>query len=112
MRKTSVTFLLLALLMPPLHALAASPNPADYTITAHVRSSEIPSGSGAQRVEAVIDGKNYLLLRSAAAVLRVGDYKARVVDDKSLRAEEYNRTYEFIFQDGKTAKFYVIGESE
>ena len=109
------------LLMAPMAAWATkpTPGPADFTITVHVQSSEIIvdcSGGGcsnAQQLSVVIDGKKYeLLSNSVGYVLRVGDYKARIVKDESARAYEYLRTYQFQFADGKTRQYTVVGESE
>jgi len=45
-------------------------------------------------------------------VLRVGNYNARIIKDETTRDYEYARTYEFLFADGKTRQYRVIGESE
>jgi hypothetical protein len=62
----------------------------------------------------VIDGKRYELesARSAASLLRLGDYKAKIAKDESTHAYEYNRTYEFLFPDGQTRQYIVVGESQ
>ena len=51
-------------------------------------------------------------------LLRLGDYKAKLLpDDSSISPNppadyEYQRKYEFLLPDGKTRKFLVMGESE
>jgi len=115
MKNHRTLVLLLLLLLPAALLRAATPSPADYTIAVHVTSTELtPTGTvSTQRIAAVIDGKTYFLMRNADnAALRIGNYKARIVEDKPVRPEEYYRIYEFLFQDGKTAKFWVAGESE
>jgi len=112
--------ILAAALMAPALALAETPNPADYTVPIHVASSrliiECPSGTNCgnvQHLNAVIGGKKFELERWVDGnVLRIGDYKAKLIEGKQPRAEEYTRSYEFLFSDGKTGTFAVVGESE
>lgn len=111
-------------LMAPAVALAQKPNPAGYTIAVHVSSSrlvefctDVTSGSNIcgweQQLSVTIDGKKYELQSGTAkALLRPGDYKARIVEDKSQRYYEYVRTYEFLFPDGLTRKYFLVGETE
>jgi hypothetical protein len=120
-------FVLIALMLfLPALAVAEKPNPADYTVAIHVHASTLVNscwsdnkGSDCgmmQRVTAKIDGmplRQYELERLVDSnVLRVGDYKARVVTDVKPRAEEYTLVYEILFSDGKTGRFAVVGESE
>jgi hypothetical protein len=96
------------------------PKPAAYTTIIHVHASHLYNEcvsnnicSYAQRLDVLIDGKKYELERfQASNVLRVGDYKAALVEDKHPRTEEYSQAYEILFSDGKTGKFDVVGESE
>jgi hypothetical protein len=108
--------LVLALLfLLPLSAAAATPVPAEYDVVVHIQSTALyPAGTGfIQRVAAVIGGKKFELMRFVdRSTLRIGDYKAKIVEDKPTREEEYTRTFEFLFKDGKTARFFVTGESE
>jgi len=96
------------------------PNPNDYTIAIHVQSSRQISqctGNGLcepeQQLDVTMNGKKYEL-QSAIAVdlLRVGDYKAKIAKDQTRHAYEYTRVYEFLFPDGSTRLYSVIGESE
>jgi hypothetical protein len=111
---------LAAFLMSPMLALAETPNPANYTVNVHIQSSRLvvvcPSGTNCGNVQylnTVIGGKKFELERWVdGSVLRVGDYKARLIEGKQPRAEEYTRSYEFLFSDGKTGTFAVVGESE
>jgi hypothetical protein len=118
-------YLLLAvlLLMQDKTRFGQATKPAEYSIPVHVKTSRLinecvtaTSGSNcgyAQHLTAVIGGKEYELERfQVNNVLRVGDYKAALIEDKHPRAEEYSQVYEFLFSDKKTAKFDVVGESE
>jgi hypothetical protein len=122
------------LLLTPALTMAAkpAPNPADYTVAVHVRSSSLSKvASGVSETSlhlvAVIDAKTYELdtISPCQNLLRVGDYKAKIVQEKSrygrdpqptpddtTQAYEYHRVYEFLFPDGKTRKFTVVGEQE
>lgn len=109
------------LLLVPTLALAVkpAPNPADYTVAVHVRSSRLTSELDptagfprTQHLVVVIDAKTYELLaeHSNDKLLRVGDYKAKIVVDEETQGYEYHRIYEFLFPDGKTLQFLVVGE--
>lgn len=96
--------------------------PVDYNIAVHVQSSKLTTecwsdnkGSLCSRMQVlhvVIQGKTYDIERAAENVFRPGDYKARIVSEKTPRTEEYTREYEILLSDGKTAKFGVVGQSE
>ncbi|MGB9409000.1 MAG: hypothetical protein WCA89_15805 [Terracidiphilus sp.] len=131
--------LLAILFLAPTLAWAAKPKPADYTIAVHVQSSQLaavchdswgmsnPGGLGKaahcgtkQHLKAVIDGKKYELdsKDELIGLLLTGDYKARMLpddpqdQDNPIGAYEIHSTYEFLFPDGKTRKYLVVGESE
>ncbi|MGD0508927.1 MAG: hypothetical protein ABSA27_14085 [Terriglobales bacterium] len=89
------------------------PNPADYTVNVHVRSSSIAVG-GRQDLNVVIDGKNYELLCECApgTLLALGDYKAKLVKDEHKNGYDSLQVYEFLFPDKKTRQFELIGQSE
>ncbi|MGD0096344.1 MAG: hypothetical protein ABSB60_07610 [Terracidiphilus sp.] len=100
-----------------------APKPADYTIVIHVQSSRMApdcrvGGNGFcgwyLSLNVLIDGKKYELANSGASfeLLRVGDYKARIVKEDTMKLYEISRTYEFLFADGSTRDFFVAGESE
>jgi len=121
--------LIALLLVAPASSWASKPNPADYTVAVHVQSSHLgwecdshlgSSFCGPQlRITAVIEGKK-LELRcktDSSDLLRIGDYKARRMADgpaKSDPAPAYqdHERYEFLFPDGKTSEFDVVGELE
>ncbi|MGA3343272.1 MAG: hypothetical protein ABSC76_00255 [Terracidiphilus sp.] len=98
------------------------PNPADYTVAVHVRSSHLLDDCnndrvffqcpGIQHLIVVIDAKTYELAGAPehAEVLRIGDYKAKIVQDGKPQDYEYRRIYEFLFPDGTTRRFWVVGE--
>ncbi len=67
-----------------------------------------------QKLAVVIDGKKYEIRDPAARVdlLRTGDYKAKMLKEETTRPYEYQLTYEFMFVDGKTRRYEVVGEME
>jgi len=65
-----------------------------------------------QHLTVLIDGKKYQLDTSSGSLLRVGDYKAKVEKDNTQRTYEYERVYEFLFADGSTRRYWVVGEDE
>jgi hypothetical protein len=111
-------------LLAPVLALADKPNPADYTIAVHVQSSRLVNmcmsdakGSTcgwAPRLTVLIDGKKVELQDQnfRLDVILPGDYKAKIVKENTSHSYEYSRTYEFLFPDGTTRKYIVVGESE
>jgi hypothetical protein len=93
----------------------------EYSINVHVVSPHwivMPSSIGtmaAQDLNVVIDGKKYELAAEAKgkiALLALGDYKAKLVEDIHKSSYESSQTYEFQFSDGKTRKFVVVGQNE
>jgi hypothetical protein len=120
----------LLLLVPALTwAEKPAPNPADYTVSVHVQTSRlitqcdmVTGGSNiceqGQQLQVLIDGKrielegNFGFGKKAPKLLRVGDYKAKVVKEDTSLAYEYSRTYEIVFPDGKTAQYLVVYETE
>lgn len=120
MLKVLFAFLLLA---PALAFAADKPNPADYTVTVHVQSSHLidicssyikgATCNWTQSLTVLIDGTKYEIMDQhyGNAVLRLGDYKARIVKEDTSHAYEYTRTYELLFADGTARKYNVIGES-
>ncbi len=108
------------------------PKPADYTLVVHVQSSDLvtwcyevlghPFCETKQHLNVVIGGKKYELNGNDDdnGVLRTGNYKARMLtgDDSDIpeapRAYEIYNTdgYEFLFPDGKSRKYSIVGESE
>jgi hypothetical protein len=107
--------------------LLAAPNPDEYSINVHVTSSHwvmepaIVTGPEAfQMLNVVIDGKKYELeaptlranLQAGVALLALGNYKAKLVQDKHKTAYESSQVYEFLFSDNTTRKFTVVGRIE
>jgi hypothetical protein len=105
----------------------AAPHPDEYSINVHVISShwvmEPAIGTGPeafQKLKVVIDGKKYELeaptlranLQAGVASLGLGDYKAKLVQDKHKTAYESSQAYEFLFPDNTTRKFTVVGRTE
>jgi hypothetical protein len=126
--------LIATLFLLPVIAWAEKPNPADYTVNVHVQSSRIELNCGdvtngsnicglQQHLSVLIDGKKFELagpttskkvhlLPGPSQVLRVGDYEAKAVNAVNDHAYEYSLNYEFLFPDGETRKYLVIGESQ
>lgn len=105
----------------------AAPQPDDYPIKVHVVSSRwvmepavLVGPQPVLRLDVVIDGKKYELeapalranLQAGVTLLAPGDYKARLVQDVHKTSYESSQTYEFLFPDNKTRKFFVVGQSE
>jgi hypothetical protein len=97
---------------PAAHAADAK----DFPIKVHVSSSELKPGVNGltQFIAVVIDGKKYELELNHVSyrIIHPGDYQARMVSDQSLGTGEFDREYEILFADGKTAKYEVAGEFE
>ncbi len=106
------TIALAVLLLASASAWAGTdPNPADYSVDVHVSSSNIDTG--ALRLNAVIDGKNYELQGFAGgSLLALGDYKAKLVEEKHKTSYEFQMVYEFLFPDKRVSKFTVLGQWE
>jgi hypothetical protein len=88
----------------------------EYPLKVHVSSSE-QQGFGMQEqqiLRVVIEGKKYQLiaLGSRPWALPVGDYRGRMSKEKPVEGGQYDRRYELLFPDGKTAEYQVGGESE
>ena len=100
----------------PLGLLAQNAPAKDYPIKIHVSSSELYASANRdmQVLHVVINGKKFQLigLGSKPWALHVGDYPARLIKDRPIAAGQYERRYELMFPDGKTAQYEVGGESE
>jgi hypothetical protein len=108
---TLATLLLLATV-----SWATDPKPVDYTITVHVSATHIAFFSGhlVQDLDVIIGGKKYELISelTVGQLLALGDYKARLVKDEHRTIYDSYQLYEFLFPDGKTRKYDVVGEIE
>jgi hypothetical protein len=120
-----VLFALLFLTPALAWAEKPAPKPADYTISVHVQASRLTTDCGdvtggssicwwLQRLTVLIDGKKYELDSNikTADLLRVGDYKAKLLKEETKRPYEYMRNYEFLFSDGTTRVYSLAGETE
>jgi hypothetical protein len=95
------------------------PNPADYTVTVHVTGSHFRSSYGSSLVfDCLIDGKKIelsgspLLNPQLPAVLKPGDYRARIIQTNKYPAYLNTDHYQLLLPDNKTADFAVTGLSE
>jgi hypothetical protein len=103
-------FLLLATI-----AHSSGPKPADNTITIHVSATRIAFGGRLhQDLDVIIDGQKYELASelTLGQLLVLGDYKAKLIKDEHRNAYDSYQVYEFLFPDGKTRKFDVVGQIE
>ncbi len=96
---------------------ASDPKPADYSTTVHVSASRMVLQPTSivfdQQLNVVIDGKKYELWSpNVNALLSLGDYKAKLVKDEHRSTYDSYQVYEFLFPDGKTRKFDVVGQIE
>jgi hypothetical protein len=108
-------FALAILLLLPTFAQASDPKPADYTLTIHVSATRIAfADHGFQDLDVTIDGKKYELISELGVnqLLALGDYKAKLVKDDHRTTYDSYQVYEFLFPDGKTRKFDVVGQIE
>ena len=111
---------LVVLLLSAFSFAANKADPAYYNVTVHVSASSLAGpDSSYPFLNVIIDGKNYQLLGEGRLVnskgyelLTLGDYKARLVTDQHSSAYESWQAYEFLFPDGRTLKFDVVGVSE
>jgi hypothetical protein len=110
-------FMLLFILLAS--SVSAQSQDVAYPLTATVVSSRISNlgapGGDYLEVQALIDG-HHLILRSdnltGYDVLKLGDYKAKLVSDKHKKPYLTQQVYEIQYPDGATEKFLVIGESK
>jgi hypothetical protein len=92
-----------------------APNPADYNINVHVSSARV-NGRGLIRLKVILDGKKCELegLDAESSLLAPGDYKAKTLPVKVKDVHTYDvyGTYEFLFPDGKTRRYGLVGITE
>lgn len=103
--------ILAALMLSALAVAGASPNPAEYAVNVHIVASRLVLHNVYhQQLTAIIDGKKYELQSTANifGVLKLGDYKARLVNDKQRSNYESWQVYEFLFPDNRTRRFVVM----
>ena len=105
--KTVLTVLLLSAL-----AIAGTThNPADYNVTIHVTGSRIVLHHAYfQQLTALIDGKQCELESQLPVYgfLILGDYKAKLVDDRHKPTYDSWQIYELLLPDNKTRRFVVM----
>jgi hypothetical protein len=99
------------LLFSALASARSVPNPADYTLNVQVSSSRIID-RGSLRLMVTIDGKKIELSGFGPALLVPGDYKAKLTRDDHKTTYNSFQDYEFLFSDGKTRKYYLVGITE
>ena len=93
----------------------------DSQINVHVSSSELRSigvnKTYVQYLAVLIDGKKYELARlnflgREVYPIHPGDYRASIAKDEAKGDGQFDREYEILFADGKTARYQVVGEFE
>lgn len=95
-----------------LPAVAAKPDPTDYTLKVQVRCNRIryPHGNGAQQMGVTIEGKPYELTgESEAGMLRPGKYQARLKSQHADKPYNIDDQYELLLPDGKTWTVILTG---
>lgn len=115
--------LVVLMLLCPVAVMGQTKAVKDFPLTVHVLGSRwlilpVVIGGGASDVMQInvhISGKRYLLIAAPKrheGLLKVGDYKARLILDKQNPPYEIAQIYLLRFADGKTQKFYLeaIGE--
>jgi hypothetical protein len=116
--RRSLPTLALLLAVPVICAQAPSPA-ADYALTVRVVSSHLMDDCSAtcvwaQHLNVTINGKKYELedTNPRTDLIRPGDYKAKILEDKTTLPYAYLRTYEFLFPDGQARRYIVVGEGD
>lgn len=105
--------------------LAFGQTKAEFTIPVHVMESHIglscttmkgtSSCKSTQVLTAQIDGKKYELESEtflSKGIVALGDYRAKLEENKVKPTGEFTRSYDLMFPDGSTRTFKVIGEME
>lgn len=116
-------FSALLLLMPCSNSYGKSKE-VDFSVQVRVQSSHLINRcEGAvgyifcrnkQQLDVLIDGRKYQLTSDddSTALLRIGDYKARIVSDEPTTPHEYKRVYELLLPPSVTQRYTVTGEME
>lgn len=123
MKNLAFAFLLSSLALASAHrvyAADAKNDPSLYTLTVHVSASEYapPDDVTNEILTVTIDAKHYRLrggttsAKNKFALINPGDYQARLTQDEHKTGYESRQKYEFLFPDGTTRSFQVIGQSE
>ena len=105
------TLAFVILLFSALAWARSAPNPTDYTLIVHVTSSRI-TDRGSLRLTVTIDGKKIELNGFGPILLLPGDYKAKLIRDAHKNTYDSFQDYEFLFPDGKTRKYFLVGITE
>jgi hypothetical protein len=127
--KSAGSLAALVILMSPLASFAKKADPATFTLSIHVRETEVdyacnesflgnPASCGMRlRIIGVLEGQKLQLRANTSMVLRTGDYKMR---EKKEEPPPYapdpsyvdRKAYEMLLPDGKVMVFQVVGESQ
>ncbi len=94
---------------------SAAPNAADHNIQVHVSSARV-NGRGLIRLKVTLDGRKCELegLDAESSLLMPGDYKAKTISVRAKDVHTYDvyGAYEFLFPDGKTRRYGLVGIME
>jgi hypothetical protein len=105
------------------------PDPLEYPLVIHVtaaRTLKMPApvtvrqGESSPAAEpiavlhlnATVEGKKIELEAGASALLRPGDYRARVMAQDEKKSGWFSRSYDLLFTDGTHVVFTQVAESE
>lgn len=105
------TLAVVVLLFSAIAWARSNQNPTDYNLTAHVSSSHIDEHN-TLTLKVTIDGKKIELRGSGPIPLVPGDYKAKLIRDDHRNTYDSFQSYEFLFPDGKTRKYDLVGIAE
>jgi len=105
------TLAVVVLLFSALAWARSAPKPTDYNLKVHVSSSRI-TDRGSLRLTVIVDGKKIELSGFGPSLLVPGDYKAKLVRDDHKNAYDSFQDYEFLFPDGKTREYFLVGITE
>ncbi len=94
----------------------------DYPLLVHVSHARLvrpfavsggdQGASSYLHLDTLIDGRHVELEANAAALLELGDYRARIVTHNETKAGFFSRTYELLFADRTHLIFTEVAESE
>lgn len=83
-----------------------------HVVSSH-RVGQDKINNGMDELLVRIGGRKFYLESSHGdAILRVGDYQARVIHYESAHAYEYKMKVDILFPDGKSRTYWVTGEEE
>jgi hypothetical protein len=123
----NVLWVVLILAATAARAEKGKPNPAEYTVDIQVQSSRMEPVCDdvtnvthtcywMQDLGVTLAGKRFdlrgNLMPKNPYVLKLGDYKAKVVKEDNTKSYGYSVSYQVLFPDGAVAEYEVVGISQ